>query len=636
MKWIKKWAISNGSRLWLFYAAIGMIWFKTYMVQRFQLDLPVESMFQEFILLITPISSSLLLLGFALLFMRKRSNLAVILVSVFTSVILIADLIYYRFYTDFITLPVLFQTKNMSDLGGSIWELFHFTDLWIFLDTIVLLVLAYGKKVPQIRIHRPELVSVFAMAILVFFVNWTMAEMVRPQLLTRTFDRNIVVKSIGSYNYHLYDVVLNSRMKSKKVFADSEDLVDAESYLKSSPQNLPSELQGIAKGKNVFLISLESLQSFVIDRKMFNQEITPFLNDLIEDSFYFENFYHQTGQGKTSDAEFIIDNSLYGLPSGAVYFTHAQNSYTGTPEMLKEEGYTSAVFHANDASFWNRELMYDSMGYDEYFAKPYYTINEENSVGWGLKDIEFFEQSMPLVKSLEKPFYAKFLTLTNHHPYVIEPEDAMIPNFTSGDGSFDRYFATVRYLDESMKRFFEEVKANGLYEDSIFVLYGDHYGISENHNRAMGEFLNKEITPYDSVQLQRVPLIIHIPGTDGERIDTVSGQIDIKPTILNLLGVETPHGMMFGHDLFSANHPNAAVLRNGSFIAEDVLYAQNTCYDRETGVEVEDEACDPYREKAENDLRYSDEIIYGDLLRFMLPDSDMTESEADVEVTPTP
>lgn len=627
MNWLKKWISDNLSRLWLFYLAFGMIWIKTYIVQRFQLLLPIESPFQELILLITPISSSFILLGLAMLFFKKRTHFAVLFVSFTTSFILLADLIYYRFYSDFITLPVLFQAKNIGDLGESIWSLFHLTDLWLFIDSIVLIVLIYGKKVSQIQFRRSELVSVFALAIVVFLVNWSMAEVVRPQLLTRTFDRNIVVKNIGTFNYHLYDIVLNSTMKTKRVFADSEDLVDAESYLKQFPENIPSELYGIAEGKNVFLISMESLQSFVINRKMFGQEITPFLNDLIDESFYFENFYHQTGQGKTSDGEFITENSLFGLPSGAVFFTHAQNTYNPTPKIIKEYGYHSAVFHANDASFWNRNIMYDSLGYDEFYSKEYFDITEENSVGWGLKDKEFFEQSIPMVKDLPQPFYAKFITLTNHYPYVLDEEDMLIPKFTSGDGSFDRYFLTVRYTDEALKHFFEEVKRNGLYENSIFVMYGDHYGISENHDRAMGEFLNKEITPYDSVQLQRVPFIIHIPGVEGKTISTIGGQIDVKPTLLHLLGIETQPDINFGHDLFSSNHPNFAVLRNGSFIADDVVFTKNTCYDRESGEETDDKQCEPYKEKAAKDLQYSDEILYGDLLRFMLTDDREEENK---------
>src|SRR5690606_30068489 len=144
-----------------------------------------------------------------------------------------------------------------------------------------------------------------------------------------------------------------------------------------------------------------------------------------------------------------------------------------------------------------------------------------------------------------QPFYAKFITLTNHFPYFLEKEDEQIAIGNSNAATLNRYFKTVRYMDDALRVFFAQVKAAGLYENSIFILYGDHYGISEYHYGALSEFLKKEITLYDSVQLQRVPVIIHIPGQEGKTIDTIGGQIDLKPTILNLLGIENENDIMF-------------------------------------------------------------------------------------------
>src|SRR5690606_22177503 len=129
----------------------------------------------------------------------------------------------------------------------------------------------------------------------------------------------------------------------------------------------------------------------------------------------------------------------------------------------------------------------------------------------------------------------------------------------------------------------------------IFVLYGDHYGISENHNKAMAQFLEKdEITPFDSAQLQKVPLIIHIPGVTDvspEKLSTVSGQIDLKPTILNLLGISVEDDISFGTDIFSDDKFQLTVFRDGSFVTEDFVYTANTCYDKETGLEIEETYC---------------------------------------------
>jgi lipoteichoic acid synthase len=608
----------------LLYAALGLIWLKSYLIQRFVFDLPVEGWYQEAILLITPISSALLMVGLGLLLSRRHHEISLVIVSFISSFILFANMIFYRFFNDFITVPVLMQSKNMGDLGNSITGLIQPIDFLLFSDVVLIAYLIWGRKWQGSVLKRPQLVTVFTLGIALFFVNWSMAEVVRPELMTRTFDRQIMVKSIGTYNYHIYDVVVNSKMKSKKAFANSDDLIDAETYLEGRTKDkLDPTMFGAAKGRNVILVSMESLQTFVMEREMDGQEITPFLNDLIKDSYYFENFYHQTGQGKTSDAEFMIDNSLYPLPSGAVYFTHAQNTYNATPSILKEHGYYSAVFHANDKSFWNRDLMYQNLGYDHFFSLPDYEINDENSVGWGLKDIPFFEQSVEMAKELPQPFYGKFLTLTNHYPFDLDEEDKLISEYDSSSGTLNRYVTTVRYLDESIKALFDQMKQAGLYEDSIFVLYGDHYGISPNHYRSMAKFLEKEtITPFDHVQLQKVPFIIHIPGMEGKRIETVSGQVDVKPTLLHLLGIETKHGLDFGHDMFAENRPSFAVLRDGSFITDKVVHTENTCYYARTGEPTEATACEPIVEQARQELQFSDEIIYGDLMRFLLDEDE--------------
>lgn len=608
------------SRLWFFHLAVFLIWVKTVVVQRFVFELPIKGWYQEIIALISPLSAILLMVWLTFMIFRKRKNAGIIVISFLTSFILFANAWYYRFFHDFITLPILFQGKNAADLGNSAFELLQVTDVFFFADFAILLAIVWIRKLPPISIRTAELSSVFVIAVVCFVVNLGMAETVRPELLTRTFDRNILVKSIGTYNYHVYDFILSTKTKTQRAFATSDGLADVENYVKelrATTIKQPEDMQGIAKGKNVVAISMESLQNFVINNTLFGQEITPFLNDLIKESYYFDEFYHQTGQGKTSDAEFILDNSLYPLPSGAVYFTHSTNEFNSTPKILNKYGYYSAALHANDKTFWNRDNMYSNLGYDRFFSKPDFEITEENSIGWGLKDIPFLEQSAQHLTSLPQPFYSKILTLTNHHPFSLARADELIPEFDSGDGTVDRYFTTVRYMDEALKKFFEDMKQSGLYENTIFILYGDHYGISPLHNKAMEKFLGKEINAYEQVQLQKVPLIIHIPGMTGGTISKVSGQIDIRPTILGLLGIEGDNRLDFGENLFAENADPFIAFRDGNFVTNDYVSVDSICYQKGFIPTVVDSAlCDTYNERVANDLAYSDNIIYGDLMRF--------------------
>lgn len=614
---LKEYIKNSFDRKRVFYLLVSILWIKSYLIQRFVYDLSITTLKQELILLISPLSSALLFLGLAVIFSRKKTR-AMLVVSLFFTLIMYGNVLYYRFFTDFVTIPVLFQTSNMGDLGGSVFGLMEPIDILLFLDTVILFILYYKKWLPEKKPLKREIGVILLAVVAVLSVNLLLAETERPELLTRTFDREILVKNLGTYNYLIYDVFLQTKTKTKKTFANEEDLADIQTYVNDKYVAPDDELYGIAKGKNVIFVALESLQTFVINNEVNGEEITPFLNQFIKESYYFDNMYHQTSQGKTSDAEFIIENSLYGLPRGAVFFTHAGNTYDATPSMLKEEGYFSAVFHANNKSFWNRDMIYPKFGYDQFNAETFYDVTKENSVGWGLKDKEFFTQSVEMMKDLQEPYYVKLLTLTNHHPFTLGEEDRTLAPYDSNSKTLNNYFPTVRYLDEALEQFMQELKDEGLYENSIIVMYGDHYGISENHNKAMAKYLQKEtITDYDHIQLQRVPFIIHIPGMEGKTISTVAGQIDIKPTLLHLLGKDTEGSVMFGQDIFTkTQNPYPTVLRDGSFVTEEYIYTENVCYNRLDGTEVELSYCEEDKEIADKELGYNDALIYGDLMRF--------------------
>lgn len=600
------------------FIAIVLLWLKTYAVYKLNFDIDIENKMQEFILFINPLSFLMIALGFGLFLSGKKQKIYVVATSFILSFILFANAVYYREFSDFITIPLLTQTSNMGDLKSSVGELLNWTDLLLFADVILLAILAFSKtgKI-SFKKQRTLIVSAFYLSTAgIALFNLGLSESERPELLTRTFDREILVKNIGTYNHHIYDAFLQTKSTAQRAMADGNELAEIENYVRAHYKAPNKEMFGAAKGKNVIVISMESTQNFVIGQKVNGQEITPFLNDFIKESYYFDNFYHQTAQGKTSDSEFLLENSLYPLGRGAVFFTHSGNEYISLAEKLKANSYYTAKLHANNKSFWNRDVIYNNFGYDRFYSLDDYEVNDLNSVGWGMKDIDFFKQSMDHLKEMPQPFYAKFITLTNHFPFELDEEDKFIEEFDSNSRTLNRYFPTVRYTDEALKLFIEDLKKSGLYENSIIVIYGDHYGISENHNKAMEQYLGKEITPFVSTQLQRVPLIIHIPGHKGKQISTAAGQIDLRPTLLNLAGIETKEDIQFGTDLFSKQQDNFVVLRDGSFITEDVVYTKGTCYDKATGEQTSQASCEPYMDQAKSELEYSDKIIYGDLLRF--------------------
>src|SRR5699024_10437791 len=138
---------------------------------------------------------------------------------------------------------------------------------------------------------------------------------------------------------------------------------------------------------------------------------------------------------------------------------------------------------------------------------------------------------------------------------------------------------TVRYEDEAVKQFFDEIKQTDLYENSIFVLMGDHYGISRSYSDALGELFDKEIDSVEHMKLQKVPLLIHSPGIEGREIEAVGGQIDLRPTLLELLGIENDRQMGLGSSLLAKEHEDLAIFRDGSFVTDELTYIDGKCFD---------------------------------------------------------
>ncbi|WP_079528891.1 LTA synthase family protein [Halobacillus hunanensis] len=596
---------------------IGMFWIKMYYVQSSIFDLGVENTNQAFIMAFNPLSSILLIFGIGILLAGRKGMLVSYILG---SLLIYANVLFYREYSDFITIPMLEQVANLAGMGSSITNIMAPTDALLFIDVVIAAFLLFYLKPERLQLFLPKRKEGLILAIVaipLFLVNLTWAETERTDLLERTFDRNKLVKFIGLINYHVYDAVLQGKTEMKRTLADSNELVPVINYLNETSTPSSDKYEGIIEGKNVIAISLESTQEFVVGKELHGQELTPYFNDLKEEGIYFDNFYHQVKQGRTSDSEFLLANSMYPLNRGAVFFTHSSNEYEAMPEVLSKNGYSTSVMHANDKTFWNRNVMYDSLGINKYFSKQDYKVTEENSYGWGLLDENFFAQSLEKMKNLEEPFYTRMITLTNHYPFTLPEDKKLIEEGNTSSATLNRYFQTIRYQDQALKQFVEAFKQSELYDNTILMIYGDHFGISENHQKAMGEYLGKDINEFEQFQLQQVPLLFYGKGLEPQENHTVGGQVDLRPTLMNMLGIEGNNPIQFGHDLLSEERRQLMITRDGDFASEKYVGIQGACYDRQTGEKIKSEKCEPFFKQAKEELNMSDSVIYGDLLRYL-------------------
>ncbi|MDN6838472.1 MAG: LTA synthase family protein, partial [Staphylococcus equorum] len=598
--------------------------FKTYFSYYVDFSLGVKGLVQNLILLMNPYSLIALVLSIFLFFKGKKAFWFIFIGGFILTFLLYANVVYFRFFSDFITFSTLNQVGNVESMGGAVTASFKWYDFVYFIDTIIyLFILIFKQKWLDKRVFSKKFVPVvMAAAIALFFLNLAFAESDRPELLTRTFDHKYLVKYLGPYNFTVYDGVKTIQNNQQKALANEDDLTKVLNYSKQKRVEPNQEYFGAGKKKNVIKIHLESFQTFLIDKKVNGEEVTPFLNKLSSGNAgyrYYPNFFHQTGQGKTSDSEFTMDNSLFGLPQGSAFSLKGDNTYQSLPAILdQKQGYTSNVMHGDYKTFWNRDQVYRHFGIDKFYDATYYDMSEENLENLGLKDKEFFEESADYLAKEKEPFYSHLITLTNHYPFTVSPEDATIESPNTGDSTVDGYVQTARYLDESLEEFVNELKKKGIYDDSVIMIYGDHYGISENHNKAMEKLLGEEITPAKFTDLNRTGFWLKIPGKEGTVDETYAGQADVMPTLLHLMGIDTKNYLMMGTDMLSKDHNDTVPFRNGDFITKDYKYVNGRIYNNKNNEPVtkKPEDFEKRKQQAEKDLQMSDDLINGDLLRF--------------------
>ena len=626
-----QWLVTN--KLGFFTIVLITFWLKTYLIYLTKFNLGAVGAMQNFLLFINPLPAALLLLGIGLFFKGRKSYWIIIAIDLILSTWLFANILYYREFSNFLSLSIIKTSGSTADnLGKSIVGITKISDFLTFLDVAVIIGLMASKVIKYdlrpLKLKFNLLLEGLAVALI--GVNLMMAQKDRSGLLTRTFDNSYIVKYLGMNQYAVYDAFKTAQTSEQMAKANVSDLSSVKKYLKVNYVKPNPEYTGVAKCKNVIVIHLESFQQFLIGYKWKGKEVTPNLNKLYhsKNTLSFSNFYNQVGQGKTSDAEMMLENSLYGLQSGSAMSSYGtSNTFESAPAILNQAGgYTTAVMHGGAGSFWNRNNAYKQFGYHYFMPLSYYENKPKYYIGYGLKDKIFLSQSIKYIERLPQPFYLKLITVTNHYPYDLDKKNQSIDPTDTGDETVDGYVQTAHYLDQAIGEFLQWMKKTGLDKKTILVLYGDHYGISGNHHKASAELLKQEeFTNFDNLKFQRVPLMFHMKGLKGGVKDTYGGEIDVLPTLLNLLGINGKDTIQFGHDLLSSKAPQIVAQRNGDFITPEYAKVGGTYYYTKTGEEIEkpDKKLKTkmvaISNKVTTQLSLSDRVIAGDLLRFYKP-----------------
>lgn len=636
--------------------------------------------------LIADLTIVLFISSFAYFFKPKHRFKYFFVWSIIYILTCVINAIYYKNYLSFASFSLL---TTLTQLGGytdavveNILDVKDFVYVWQLFCLIFVHIQLKKKKyydsVEKLENRKIRFLNAIVITLIMLGFFMSMLTSLDVSRLKKQWNREYLVQEFGIYVYQSNDLVSYIRTKVNSMFGYDEAAKTFREYYSLKESDAHTNMYtNIFAGKNVIVIHAESIQNFLIsDRnkngeaaKFNGEEVTPNLNRLAKEGLYFSNFYSEESAGTSSDTEFTFNSSLLPASSGTVFMNYFDRDYVTTPKLFKELGYTTSSMHGNVSSAWNRQTVHPYLGYDYLYFKDKYEIDEE--IGLGLSDTSFFKQSIPYIKEMDLNYdnwYTLLIMLTNHTPfsdinnweeendkvfdvdYKYEKENPITGKkeivsapYMTGT-TLGNYMKSAHYADASIGEFLNGLDEEGLLDDTVVIIYGDHdnklkksvynryynYIPETDTLKEEGDEGYIEVDDYFYELNRSVPFIIWTKDMKGtkynKKINKVMGMIDVQPTIGNMFGFNNEYAL--GHDIFNIEE-NVVVFPSGNWLTDKVYYnsAKEAYRQLDLNSEITMDYINYYCKYSEQILDISNSIITYDLIKKVgkNPDNELLE-----------
>lgn len=584
---------------------------------------------------------------------------------IFTADCLI-NCLYYTNYVSFASFSMLATSLQVVDVADAVVQnVLEYKDLTYLWQPIAFIILyvnlkrrKYFEKSNDYDRGYLTALTILIVGAITFGFFFSSLNSVDYSRLGKQWNREYIVMRFGIYVYQFNDAFTSIKPKISPLFGyDNAAKEFREYYEENTNPQTKNQYTDIFKGKNIIVIHAESIQNFLINTKIDDREILPNLNKLANEGLYFSNFYPQDGVGTSSDSEFTFNTSLLPSSSGAVFISYWDREYVSTPKLLSEKGYYTFSMHANKASFWNRNIVHEKLGWKKFYAySDAFELDE--IIGFGLSDKSFFRQAIPIIKENKENnqnFMATLIMLSNHTPFTtVDQETGEIVDVSDFDVTLKyqkvneetgevteeiapylegtkmgSYIRSAHYADEALGQFINDLDAEGILEDTVLVIYGDHdaklkkseFNRYYNYIPETGELKDETYEDYVKVDFyqyelnRKVPFIIWSKNNKlATEVKTVAGMYDAAPTLGNMFGFYNPYAL--GKDLFSVEE-NCVVFNDGNWVTDKMYYnsqkGEGYLIDPNSPVSIE--YINKYNEYAEKLNLISNNIITYDLIK---------------------
>ena len=564
------------------------------------------------------------LFGISYLLPRRARNITGIVINVIFSILLFADNLYYNYSNNVLSIMQITNIQYGEEIMSTLPMLIRPSQILYFIDLILLLIGFISRFIKIKKTEKVKKINNIPIKILAGILCFSLLFMncvySNGMVVEAPYNRDTQIKEATIFGFHVSDIANSFNTKKQAKYKNKDEMLADYNLLKEEYNNEYENFESIykesMKGKNIIILQLESLQEFVVNKKINGKEITPNLNKFINENIELSNMYMQS-YSTTADSEFSTVTSLYPMENGMAYSKYYKNTYDDIFKIFHNAGYTTSYMHGNEGYFWNRSNVYKNMQVDNIELKDQFEDTSEEVMGY-LSDELLYKQAVQKMKNYQAPFVSFVVSASSHTGFTLDGlQDMSKVNIDVGkykDTFFGNYLESVNYADYAFGVFVQDLKKAGLYDDSVIILYGDHNGL-DMYNSEMLDFLKKLDSNVTDVDIQlnyiRVLAGMKIPGITEMKIEKPVAKLDIKPTLAYLCGLD--EGFSLGTNMLGNKD---FVCLNNERIITDKYYFDEKWHDINSGNEMPMTGeLEKYYNYMKEELDISKSVILYDMLK---------------------
>ena len=506
----------------------------------------------------TKIIATLALAG---VYALTRCRWAQIVVMALLDVLLVANLMYFRTYYSAIPASSYLEAGNLADFKASVTDSLRWADIVLSLITIATAVMAFRykttKRQPLTAVLKWWAAPLAGFALLLTGVNLCKGGFHKS---LRSVRQSAYLCSADAPIFSVFGCIWYDITDAAEPITP-EKQAEIERWLASQPKHQPAD-SVTEKRSNLLIVFAESLESWVLEKKVDGKEITPCLNRLLKEksTLYAPNVLTQVKGGRSIDAQLMICSGLLPLMSGTYSSLYYDNTfYTLQKAMRGLKHSRSYLLTIDKVSTWNQGAVARSFGTDTIISYHDFKMTEAFGTHKRIGDASFFQQCREKIERGEvwKPgesVYMQFVTYSGHAPFKLPDHLRTITFPASIPEKAADYMTTAYYTDKAIGDFVAYLKTLPQYKETIVVIVGDHEGLASYRQELVGNpacrglVSDKQLTPF---------IVLNSPV--GMRYDKFMGQIDIYPTLLNLMQLDTYRWHGLGQSILDPRKQGVAV-----------------------------------------------------------------------------